>query len=72
MCAKKGKTILIRQDDYVCNTANISNEFTMKYIILKTLNDMPKVNKNNSKFLEIIIHQDLLYWYYTSHKRGIS
>ena len=65
MCAKKGKTILIRQDDYVCNTANISNEFTMKYIILKTLND-------NSKFLQIIIHQDLLYWYYTSHKRGIS
>ena len=65
MCAKKGKTILIRQDDYVCNTANISNEFTMKYIVLKALND-------NSKFLEIIIHQDLLYWYYTSHKRGIS
>ena len=68
MCAKKGKGILIRQDDYVCNTANISNEFTMKYIILKTLNDMPKV----SNFLQIIIHQDLLYWYYTSHKRGIS
>ena len=36
MCAKKGKGILIRQDDYVCNTANISNEFTMKSIIPKT------------------------------------
>ena len=70
MCAKKGKGILIRQDDYVCNTANISNEFKRKSIIPKIYSDIPKVN--NSKFLQMIIHQDLMYWYYTSHKRGIS
>ena len=60
MCAKKGKGILIRQDDYVCNTANISNEFTMKYIILKTLNDMPKfefsTNNNSSRFIVLVLY----------------
>ena len=61
MCAKKGKGILIRQDDYVCNTANISNEFTMKYIILKPLNNMPKVfevsrNNNSSRFIVLVLY----------------
>ena len=63
MCAKKGKTILIRQDDYVCNTANISNEFKMKSIILKIYSDKVVItkfkvstNNNSSRFIVLVLY----------------
>ena len=61
MCAKKGKTILIRQDDYVCSTANISNKFKRKSIIPKIYSDMPKlfevsINNNSSRFIVLALY----------------